>query len=69
MDRSNYINKRNIILAAILFFLLTVTIPSLVLAEITKGSTASPDLRTAIAQVAKENIPAVVHIEVTKRQE
>ena len=62
-------NKRNVILAAVLFFLLTVTIPSLVVAEVTKGSLTSPDLRTAIALVAKENIPAVVHIEVTQRQE
>jgi len=29
----------------------------------------SLDLRTAISKVAKENIPAVVHIEVTQRQE
>ena len=30
---------------------------------------ASVDLKTAIVQVAKQNIPAVVHIEVTARQE
>jgi serine protease Do len=35
-------------------------------AERTKGSI---DLATAIVQVAKQNIPAVVHIEVTERQE
>ena len=29
----------------------------------------APNLSTAIAQVAKQNIPAVVHIEVTQRQE
>ncbi len=29
----------------------------------------TPNLSTAIAQVAKQNIPAVVHIEVTQRQE
>jgi serine protease Do len=30
---------------------------------------AAPDLSTAIVEVAKKNIPAVVHIEVTERQE
>ncbi|MGA2227679.1 MAG: trypsin-like peptidase domain-containing protein [Syntrophobacteraceae bacterium] len=30
---------------------------------------ASEDLTTAISQVAKQNIPAVVHVEVTERQE
>jgi serine protease Do len=29
----------------------------------------SPDLSTAIIRVAKDNIPAVVHIEVTRSQE
>ncbi len=33
------------------------------------GYGASPDLATAIVDVAKKNIPAVVHIEVTERKE
>jgi serine protease Do len=33
------------------------------------ASGETPNLSTAIAQVAKQNIPAVVHIEVTQRQE
>ena len=35
----------------------------------TVGNQTAVDLSTAIARVAKENIPAVVHIEVTERQE
>ncbi len=38
-------------------------------AGIQPGYGASPDLVTAIVDVAKKNIPAVVHIEVTERKE
>ncbi|MCG6917949.1 MAG: DegQ family serine endoprotease [Deltaproteobacteria bacterium] len=37
--------------------------------EPTAGTQTAVDLSTAIARVAKETIPAVVHIEVTQRQE
>ena len=37
--------------------------------EPTAGIKSAVDLSTAIARVAKETIPAVVHIEVTERQE
>ena len=59
-------NYHFIIMATVLFFITMVALPSLVVAEIVKGD---PDLRTAISHVAKENIPSVVHIEVTQRQE
>ncbi len=35
----------------------------------TQGLAAGPDLTTAIVEVAKRNIPAVAHIEVTERKE
>ncbi len=38
-------------------------------AGVLPGYGASPDLATAIVDVAKKNIPAVVHIEVTERKE
>jgi serine protease Do len=37
--------------------------------EPTVGTKAAVDLRTAISRIAKETMPAVVHIEVTQRQE
>ncbi|HYR02878.1 MAG TPA: hypothetical protein VES58_06000, partial [Syntrophobacteria bacterium] len=37
--------------------------------EQTSGGQSAVDLKTAIQVVAKETIPAVVHIEVTQRQE
>jgi serine protease Do len=48
-----------------LLFLLA-PLPSLVAVEEAEGAV---DLRTAIVEVAKKNIPAVAHIEVTARQE
>lgn len=41
----------------------------LVSVQAAEKSRTSIDLSTAIIQVAKQNIPAVVHIEVTERQE
>ena len=38
-------------------------------AQSTGGTSAARDLTTAVTQVAKQTIPAVVHIEVTERQE
>ncbi len=68
MIRHKY-NYRYFILATILLFVLIAILPSMVVAEITKDKKTSLDLRTAIALVAKENIPSVVHVEVTQRQE
>jgi serine protease Do len=44
-------------------------IAELVTAQTSEGSKGSIDLSTAITKVAKQTIPAVVHIEVTERQE
>lgn len=69
------INKhlcRNCLVAFVAVFLSILIMglsPSAVTAEINKDKKDALDLRTAIAQVAKENIPSVVHIEVTQRQE
>src|SRR6266852_5961431 len=38
-------------------------------AQTGEGAKGSVDLTTAVTQVAKQTIPAVVHIEVTERQE
>jgi serine protease Do len=70
MTRSNHCGRivRRIIPAtvAVLFGL----VPALAQAQARAASTRPvPDLSTAIAQVAKRTIPAVVHIEVTQRQE
>jgi serine protease Do len=46
-----------------LFLVLSLMMP------VAATSGEAPNLSTAIAQVAKQNIPAVVHIEVTQRQE
>ena len=43
--------------------------PQLPLAQAAEKAGTAVDLGTAIIQVAKQNIPAVVHIEVTERQE
>ena len=40
-----------------------------VIAQTSEGSKGAADLSTAIIKVAKQTIPAVVHIEVTERQE
>jgi serine protease Do len=61
--------------AAILFLAIALTLPAFCLqAAEKKTATAEKklppiDLSTAIVEVAKQNIPAVVHIEVTARQE
>lgn len=58
----------NLIIAAFLFGLMpTVSHLNPVLAA--EKTKTSVDLSTAIIQVAKQNIPTVVHIEVTERQE
>jgi serine protease Do len=58
----------NLFIAAFLFgLMLTVSHLNPVLAA--EKAKTSVDLSTAITQVAKQNIPAVVHIEVTERQE
>ncbi len=72
LKRSLYSHRAlSILLLSILLVVLACTLIQgipipLQAAERTKGSI---DLATAIIQVAKENIPAVVHIEVTERQE
>lgn len=58
----------NLFIAAFLFgLMLTVSHLNPVLAA--EKAKTSVDLSTAIIQVAKQNIPTVVHIEVTERQE
>jgi serine protease Do len=68
MIRHKY-NYLYFILGVVFLFVLTAILPSAVVAEIAKDKNTSLDLRTAIARVAKENIPSVVHVEVTQRQE
>ncbi len=58
---------RQILRCGILFCLLLAS--SLSLAAQPTGKAAPVNLTTAIIQVAKENIPSVVHVEVTERQE
>ena len=45
------------------------TFPEHALEKKAEQGSKSADLSTAIIQIAKQNIPAVVHIEVTERQE
>jgi serine protease Do len=54
---------KSVRLFVVLFVVLSLVMPP----AATAGE--APNLSTAIAQVAKQNIPAVVHIEVTQRQE
>jgi len=56
---------RMLISMAWLFLLLGVPVAH---AQAGGGAKGSVDLTTAIMQVAKQTIPAVVHIEVTERQ-
>ncbi len=51
------------LLAAVFFIVLFSTLIQI------EGTAKAVDLTTAIRQIAKQNIPAVVHIEVTQRQE
>lgn len=46
-----------------------ITLPLLAFSQTGEKQTSAMDLRTAISHVAEQNIPAVVHIEVTQRQE
>jgi len=46
-----------------------VSTPKAAQVEVAEGKRGALDLSTAIVKVAQENIPAVVHIEVTQRQE
>ena len=63
-DRRSYANSTVLASAlAFLFVCLQITSAS------TQARAAGPDLTTAIVEVAKRNIPAVVHIEVTERRE
>jgi Do/DeqQ family serine protease len=64
MERINpYGVLRSTCLFVVFFLVLSLTIPA------APTAAEAPNLSTAIAQVAKQNIPAVVHIEVTQRQE
>jgi Do/DeqQ family serine protease len=62
-----YKNHCSAIALALLGFMLVFS--PMVFAASGDDAGASVDLRTDIARVAKQNIPAVVHIEVTQRQE
>ena len=64
-DRSSvwFSSVRHMIAGALLFSV------QLLAANVLPCYGASPDLATAIVDVAKKNIPAVVHIEVTERKE
>jgi serine protease Do len=54
---------------AIFLLGIVLALPAALEAKAGNNTKLSLDLRTAISKVAKENIPAVVHIEVTQRQE
>jgi serine protease Do len=62
-------NYRYFILVSILLFALMATLPSVVEAEMARNENTGLDLITAVSHVARKNIPAVVHIEVTQQQE
>jgi hypothetical protein len=67
MDR---MNPRRTLAGSPVPFLGIAVILALALAAPAPAAPAeAPNLSTAIAQVARQNIPAVVHIEVTQRQE
>ena len=51
------------------FILIIVVLLSAICSQVMAKDDREPDLKTAIIQVAKNNIPAVVNIEVTQRQE
>lgn len=60
---------RNHSIRGFLFFTIFPLLLFPVLLQAAETKAPLEDLRTAIVQVAKKNIPAVVHIEVTQRQE
>jgi serine protease Do len=63
-------NPRRVLAGSRVSFLGVGVILALALATPARAASGdAPNLSTAIAQVAKQNIPAVVHIEVTQRQE
>ena len=62
-------NFHYLILTTALLFILMATIPPVVIAQIAKDKNVGLDLINAVSDVAKKNIPAVVHIEVTQQEE
>ena len=60
----------SLVAAVIFFFMCSLALSFWTTGAESAGTQGGPvDLVTAIEQVAKRNIPAVVHIEVTERQE
>jgi serine protease Do len=61
---SHYVHKGRFVLPAVLAVLLCMAVPAP-----TCAAGRDPDLSTAFVAIAKQNIPAVVHIDITERRE
>jgi len=71
MLKRSICNNHSLSILLLTVFLSGMMLMPLKLAQVqaAEKAKASIDLSTAIIQVAKQNIPTVVHIEVTERQE
>ncbi len=67
MNRQLVVYRRWLLIVALLGFLLA--LPLMAFSKTGEMTDAAVSLKTAITDVAEKNIPAVVHIEVTQRQE